>query len=465
MDYYSKYLKYKQKYLELKGGADCVPIQNVLNSLNTVLNSEKKCSKKINEMKTIDYNNVCGFENSLAKENPTKSKSKKSSKKLTSVTSNKPIELPPEKSPLDVNIELYIPQKGGEADSIWPLISKLWTEKKSLGIRSIDKSKNLNYIIEPKNIGNIDEPILGRGTFTAVYKIKNILNDFNTEYILRIYERDLKLSPYHFMYNKKIMNERIFYNNYFYRVYNFGELNMTHKKFSFLNNEDGEKTDKYIFSNKDKNYKFDYIITKTYNTPIYDKNYNIINITNMQKFLFLYSNISMLNKLYLNQAFHADYKIDNVGWEDNEKMNVIWIDYDDGTIQKARNDNDNFNLITNNVKNYYFTSTYIPEYLKNINYDEGKDFDEDTNNTIKQMPLAAYNMYSVGGLANIIYYLEIKFTKNKIILPPNLYFKQIKSINTNKLSTSLYLDNTNLDLIPTYEDMLKILDYIKQYVK
>jgi hypothetical protein len=122
-------------------------------------------------------------------------------------------------------------------------------------------------------------------------------------------------------------------------------------------------------------------------------------------------------------------------------------------------------LISNKVKNYYFTSTYIPEYLKNLNYDEDKDFDENTNNSVKQMPLSAYNMYSVGGLANIIYYLDIKFTKSKIILPANLYFKKIRSINTHKLSTSLYLDNTNLDLIPTYEDMLKILDYIKQYVK
>jgi len=466
MDYYSKYLKYKQKYLQLKGGSDCIPIKTALNNVNTVLNSDKKCSKKIKEMKTIDYNNVCGFENSIPKENPTKSKSKKSSQKPTSVTSKKSIELPPKKSDLDTNIELYIPQKGGESDSIWPLISNLWNEKKSLGIRSIDKSKNLNYIIEPKNVGKIDEPILGRGTFTAVYKIKNgsNLND-KTEYILRIYERDLNLSPYHFMYNKKIMNERIFYNNYSYRVYNFGELNMNYKQFSFINNKDGEKTDKYIFSNKDKNYNFDYIITKTYNTPIYDKDYNITNITNMQKFMFLYNNISMLNKMYLNQDFHADYKIDNVGWESNDTMNVIWIDYDDGTVQKAHNDNDNFNLISNKVKNYYFASTYIPEYLKNINYDEDKEFDENTNNSVKQMPLSAYNMYSVGGLANIIYYLDIKFTKSKIILPANLYFKKIRSINTHKLSTSLYLDNTNLDLIPTYEDMLKILDYIKQYVK
>jgi hypothetical protein len=95
-----------------------------------------------------------------------------------------------------------------------------------------------------KNIGNIDEPILGRGTFTAVYKIKNgsNLND-KTEYILRIYERDLKLSPNHFMYNKKIMNERSLYKDYSYSVYNFGELNMNYKEFSFINNKDGEKNE------------------------------------------------------------------------------------------------------------------------------------------------------------------------------------------------------------------------------
>jgi hypothetical protein len=28
----------------------------------------------------------------------------------------------------------------------------------------------------------------------------------------------------------------------------------------------------------------------------------------------------MLNKMYANNDFHADYKIANVGWEDNEKM-------------------------------------------------------------------------------------------------------------------------------------------------
>jgi len=497
MDYYSKYLKYKNKYLELKGGqGNCIPLET---ALKPILESKDTNCIKIENVKKINYNEICNLNkvnntnlqeeinktklpvkaNSSVKSNSpvkpdspikpispvkpqqnlevlSKSKSRKISKKVENLQQPPLPQTPARKSEEDVEIELYTPlKKGGESDNIWPLISNFYKKENKLGIRSKNKDNKLDFTIVSQNIGKIDEPILGRGTFTAVYKIKNAkdLND-NTEYILRIYERNLFISPLHFIYNDKIINERSFYKEYSYNVFYFGEMKISDKEFSFLKNERGENTDNYIFSNKDKNYNFDYIITKVYNIPKFDAVYNIINISNPKKFLFLYNNIIMLNKMYKNNDFHADYKIANVGWEDNEKMNVILVDYDDGTIQKANGSNSDLSIINGKVHTVYFSSTYIPEYIRNG--DAG----------IKPIYTPEqFKMYSIGGLDEIIRFLNIKFSKKIIDLPINLQTKYIKFINTESLGSSLNLDNKNIDLIPTYDEMIKIIDHLKQFVK
>ena len=86
-------------------------------------------------------------------------------------------------------------------------------------------------------------------------------------------------------------------------------------------------------------------------------------------------------------------------------------------------------------------------------------------NRVRTTPYEKFNMYSVGGLLQIINWLKIKFSKQIINLPPELQTKNIVSINTNNIYTSLNLDNTNYDLIPSYESMFKIIDFLKDYVK
>jgi hypothetical protein len=72
-------------------------------------------------------------------------------------------------------------------------------------------------------------------------------------------------------------------------------------------------------------------------------------------------------------------------------------------------------------------------------------------------------MYSVGGLSEIIRFLNIKFNQPEINLPVELQTNNITKIN-NSLETSLHLDNLDYNSIPSYENMLKILDYLKQFV-
>jgi len=59
MDYYSKYLKYKNKYLELKGGqGNCIPLET---ALKPILESKDTNCKKIENVKKINYNEICNL--------------------------------------------------------------------------------------------------------------------------------------------------------------------------------------------------------------------------------------------------------------------------------------------------------------------------------------------------------------------------------------------------------------------
>ena len=40
----------------------------------------------------------------------------------------------------------------------------------------------------------------------------------------------------------------------------------------------------------------------------------------------------MFIDLKINNSFHADFKLENIGWDDN--LNIILIDYDDKTRRK-----------------------------------------------------------------------------------------------------------------------------------
>jgi hypothetical protein len=507
MDYKNKYLKYKQKYLHLKtefafvqdssfiGGQAC---KNLNDELKQILESPDSTCKKIENVKKINYSEVCDIKIPLSKTttNSTIEPASKHSLQIskTSSTTNSTIE-PASKNSLqisktssttktsvsqstqhnspksskvetvtsnpvkvaqDVEIELYNYQKGGLSKNIWPLISKAWKDNNNLGIRDKETKTKLNFSIElSKNKLDIDAPIFGRGGFTAVYKLKNLINPAdNTQYILRIFERNYQ-DLTHIMYNPKIIKEREIYKEYSYEIYYFGEIKISSKEFIFIKDLAGNDTDEHIFNNTNKDYKFDYIITRIYNTPKYDVFNNITNMTNPKKFLFLQNNIKMLQKMFLNNEFHSDYKIDNVGWNNNDTMDVIMIDYDGKTIQKANEDNTNIHTIGNKADDFYFSWTYLPEYLT-PNYGSPNKIKADY--TPEQ-----FNMYSVGGLSEIIQYLKIQFKQPEIDLPVELQTNNITKIK-NSLATSLHLDNKDYYLIPSYEKVLKILDYLKQFV-
>jgi hypothetical protein len=160
----------------------------------------------------------------------------------------------------------------------------------------------------------------------------------------------------------------------------------------------------------------------------------------------------MLNTLSKNNSFHADYKIGNVGWEDPLKMNVILIDYDIDTIQQLNNTNSKIGIKNGLVTSIYFPSTFIPGYIKN-------------GNRINAVPVEQYIKYSIGGLNQIIQSLNISFTQKTIKISENLApNRKITTLNLNDLGTSLHLTNPNYDLIPTYDEILNILMFIKSYI-
>jgi hypothetical protein len=505
MDYKNKYLKYKQKYIALKaqsnfvqsdsfkqkyidlknqsafvqddsfiGGQVC---KNLNDELKQILESPDSTCQKIEKVKNINYSDVCDIKIPLSKTatlsrtistiQPTSKESVKiSSSTKTSVSQstqyNKSINGKvqtvignPVKVAQDVEIELYNYQKGGLSKNIWPLISKAWQGNNNLGIRDKETKTKLNFSIElSKDPLEIDAPIFGRGGFTAIYKLKNLTNPVdNTNYILRIFERE---SNMHIMYDPKIIKEREIYKDYSYEVFYFGELKISSKEFYFKKDPAGNDTDEHFFNNTNKDYKFYHTITRTYNIPIYDIFNNIINIPNPKKFLFLQNNIKMLQKMFLNNEFHSDYKIDNVGWNSNDTMDVILIDYDGLTIQLANKDNTNIHTIASNkADDFYFSYTYIPEYLKS---DYGSPNKIKADYTPEQ-----FNMYSVGGLFEVITFLNIKFKQPEIDLPVELQTNNITKIK-NSLATSLNLDNKDYYLIPSYEKILNILDYLKKFV-
>jgi hypothetical protein len=130
----------------------------------------------------------------------------------------------------------------------------------------------------------------------------------------------------------------------------------------------------------------DYIITKFYNT-------DITKFTDQQKYKLLINIIQMLIDIKNNNSFHADFKLENIGWDDN--LNIILIDYDDKTIIPI-----NETIYTKTTKDYYklnFPYTYVPKYLES---DELK--------FVKNIDYLKYDKFSVGGLSKLITKLILK---------------------------------------------------------
>jgi len=292
------------------------------------------------------------------------------------------------------------PIKGGDAEDIIYLINeeynKIFNLNKNyeLGIKEIDKiPTSIDFRIIPNNLDNENKrPVYKSGLSSAIYELKNQANLKDTKkYILRLFDKSD--NDIHLYGLKKIRNEYNLFLKYLLHIYYYGTLNI-------------------MRIGQVKPIKIDYLITKPYNT-------DISTFTLEQKYKFLKNNIQMLLDLRLQNCFHSDYKLANIGWDNN--LNLVLIDYDKYTIMKI--DPSLILKINSDKYRLSFPFTYIPEYLKSKN-----------QYYVNSTEYTKYDKYSVGGLATLI---------SKLQLP-------------NDLVTEFKLNNS-YDNILTYEQMLQKL--------
>jgi len=308
-----------------------------------------------------------------------------------------------------VDMEMYFILNGGKPLEILTLINseflKIKDNKYILGLRPINQSLKINYrIIKNNYIYNSIEytPALTAGGYSAIYELKNESNkEDSTQYLLRLFNRkstyNTNSNAFHMCDKKKIKEEYVMYNKYMIDIYNYGILKI---------HETGKARPTIV----------DYIITKIYKTAETDK---INNFTRENKLKFLKNNILMLLELRKNNHFLGDYKLSNIGWDDD--LNIILIDYDSDTIIKIE---DKMFIYITGVKTLAFSNTYIPKYLTHNKKYRSSD--------VNDLEISKYDKYSIGGLIKIIEGLEL-------------------DIN---LVEEFKLNDTNYDNIITYEDML-----------
>jgi serine/threonine protein kinase len=343
------------------------------------------------------------------------------------------------------DFEIYDDQGAGYSDDIWPIISRYYDfYGKKVSIIGRKDSSNLFNII-PFNIGYNTEPILGKGTYTAVYMIKDknikIHENINNKYILRIYTRDNNYKEKNMFEYDKVKDEFKMFKQYMAIIYYYGSIYEPSCKYPLY--KDGP---------------FDYNITKIYNTLSVKKP---IQLDNKQKVQFLLQNIRMLKYLAYNKYIHCDYKLDNVAYDDNEIMNVILIDYDITTLQPLVKSNPKFTSDTNgNIIGLYSSSTYPPRYIS-------EDLPPAYPVAVKyRLPLNKWDKYSIGGLVNIILSIKIQYKFDILGIDPKLSMGKITKLNSKNIPYSLNLYDTSYDNIPTYQELENIFTYLrdKNYV-
>ncbi len=307
--------------------------------------------------------------------------------------------------------ELFIPGnlKAGDADKIWPIISAAYGQKGKLGIRNSLVPRNSFYFMYSSNART---PLFRKGTYTAVYKIikaDSVEKYFDGKiYILRIYERDLKTSVDHMFNSVKIQTEYKLFSKYLINIYNYGVI---------------------------KRINFDFVITDEYYTVGYDENYRNFDasmLTNKMRIDYIYNVVEMLNILYMNKHVHTDLKLINIGWNNYEELTPILIDFRNRKFIRDR---------YGYIQSFYVATTYPPEYI--------------SNNPLT--PLEQYDMYSIGGLADIIDRLPIKY---KVIDETS------RQLSIAGLSFFLGLKEVQYSNINKYSWMLNVIDDIrKKYVE
>ena len=370
------------------------------------------------------------------------------SKNIVSSTSNnfsntnpllkekKNINLP---SLVKVDVKIYNPDsKGGYSEDIIPVIDSVY----NIGNRNFKNiNPKSNIKIDFTIVKSMDKILYGAGTFTAVYKIKDnnkTINDPNVTddiYILRLIRQDENIHMYD---NPKIHKEYKLFNKYLPRIYYYGE---------------------FIASNM---HIYDYTITKLYNDfPIKYQQITIPTIlSNIDRFVFFYNNIVMLNDLLKQNYTHFDYKLANIGFEiENNEINIILIDYDKRTLQELSLDNNIFIVNDNqNVTLAYDISSYVPPWL--IDNNKKRIYD-------KFVPIDYFKKYCTVGLYYILDIIYIEFKTDNLNITKLTNFEQLKNkymfknfIILEDLSDELHLNSSNYNIIPTYDLLLEILSPI-----
>ena len=352
---------------------------------------------------------------------------------------------------------------GGSSDNIWPIFSEIWKNNNKLEFRQ-KNNPNIIFSVISHNNTKKSTPILGKGTYTAVYEVKKI--DTGVEkgnYILR-FTRD---STQHFLDENKIKKEYLNFGKYLPKRYSYGYCNFMDKTVIHI-----ADTENYRVDTRRNEYKFEYFVTKKYIPFNWGKNagkYIGFGLSNEQKFNLLVNIVQLLKSLYEKNIIHTDLKIDNISYD--EDLVPIFIDYDKTTLQEVSLSNRELRIYGTNLTYFWFATTYFPNYLKyNVATFSYKNYN------IKQQNYLNLKLYSIGGLTEIIRRLQIDFLVNEIIIPTTVYdFSKL----TKKLSQNIYLDNpdnfilslhleyVNHAQILDYNEILIVLDYIKRegYVK
>lgn len=285
-----------------------------------------------------------------------------------------------------LDMEIYFILNGGTPIEILSLITnefkKIKDNKYVLGLRSIQSGNNNYRFIKHNYVDKSIEypPALNSGGLSAIYELKNESNkEDSTKYILRVFHRKptyyTESNVYHMCDKKKIKEEYELFNKYMIDIYHYGILKV---------HETGKARPTSI----------DYLITKLYKTSATD---NVSQYTKQNKLKLLRNNIEMILELRKNNYFLGDYKLSNIGWDDD--FNVFLIDYDSDTIIKIDEKMLILNKPISGMTKLAFTYTYIPNYLT-VNK---KYFSSDVNN----LEITKYDKYCTGGLIKIIQQLEL----------------------------------------------------------
>jgi len=311
-------------------------------------------------------------------------------------------------------ISLY---EGGSVENVLKVINTEYVKLKNtnykLGVKPIIENSKINFefVIHDTKI----PPSLGYGNFSAIYELKNKYNKLDTtRYILRLFNREPtyymdKTNPesnkFHMCEKKKIKEEYGFFSKYLLNIYYYGVFNV-------------------LETGKVRTTKLDYLITKMYNSSSTVK---IAEFNQEQKYKFLENNIKMLLDFRNNNRFLGDYKLTNIGWDDD--LNIILIDYDSDTIITIDDRVFNNKMVYKQYRILSFKYSYLPNYL----------IEKPDSSLVKNLDNTKYDKFSICGLINVIEELKLK----------------VDLIQMFKLNDVLY------ENILTYEEMLKNLELQK----